>query len=514
MSVNICRAFTSLGLGCALSLAASAKAPNIVLILADDLDAAAAAEMPLVRQNITEVGTSFKQHFVSLSLCCPSRVTTLRGQFAHNTGVFTNGSADDTLPPTGGFQYVFANGLEASTVATWLSAAGYRTAMFGKYLNGYPQTAPAQYIPPGWSNWASPVSGDPYGEFDYTLNLNGVEVPHGHDDADYLTDVISRLAVDFIEAELDTPDTPFFLYVAPYAPHTPATPAPRHKHAFDGYKVPRGPAFDERDIDDKPHWLRNNYPDRLTETEIADMNELYRNRRESLLAVDEMVRDIVEALRVTGRLEDTYVFFASDNGYHQGQHRLLSGKDTAYEEDLLVPLVVRGPGVPHGEVLALTSNVDYASTFAAIAGIATDPDVDVDGRSLMPFLTGQEPPTWRKALLLEHKKGNPVQDRRVDKTLEPADPFDDGEQKNGIKPFNGLRLVQGRTTYVEYVANDDCEVYTAADPAQLENSCRKKVDQPILSGWLACLMALRGEPMRQAEMGPEFCPAPRETRPD
>jgi arylsulfatase A-like enzyme len=507
MSRNTCRAFASLGLGCALSIGASAKAPNIVFILADDLDAAAAARMPLVREKITDVGTSFDRHFVSLSLCCPSRVTTLRGQFAHNTGVFNNGAGDDDTAPAGGFEYVYTHGLEASTVATWLSAAGYRTAMFGKYLNGYPHLAPELYIPPGWTKWASPVDGDPYGEFNYTLNSNGVSVPYGDKDDEYLTDVISRKAVRFIEDALDTPDKPFFMYVAPYAPHIPATPAPRHKHAFDGLTVPHSGAFNEVDVTDKPHWVSKK-PEIIPRL-IRDMDHLYEHRRESLLAVDEMVRDIVDALDRTGQQTTTYVFFASDNGYHQGQHRLLSGKDTAYEEDLLVPLVVRGPGVPHANVSAITSNVDYASTFAEIAGIVADPDVDVDGRSLVPFLRGETPPTWRRALLLEHKTPNVVQDRRVDKTREPADPFDDDEPPNGIKPFFGLRLADGRT-YVEYTLNDDCEIYAADDVSQETNTCKKgRDDQPALSSWLACLKTLAGEDMRQAELAPGFCDPPR-----
>jgi arylsulfatase A-like enzyme len=494
--------FACLAIAWASSVAAvgaPARPPNIVFILADDLDAAAATKMPLVRQYITEAGTSFNRHFVSLSLCCPSRVTTLRGQFAHNTGVYTNGSGNPHKPPTGGFEYVYAHDLEASTVATWLKGAGYKTALYGKYLNGYPDTAPRLYIPPGWQDWSSPIAGDPYAEFDYVLNTNGKEERYGSAPEDYLTDVIAHKAVRFIQDAKDTPDKPFFLYLAPFAPHYPATPAPRHAGYFKGILAPRVPSFNEADVDDKPHWVRRK--PLLDQAQIGEIDHLYEHRRESLLAIDELVRDVVQTLAATGQLANTYVFFTSDNGYHQGQHRLESGKDTAYEEDLIVPLVVRGPGVALADVTAITANVDYASTFAEIAGVT--PKLDVDGRSLLPFLRGQTPASWRQVLLLEHSMLNAKQDRRYDRTREPSDPFDDSP--NGIKPFYGLRLADGRT-YVEYIENDDCEIYLPGDPYELKNTCTKgKGDQPALGAWLDCLKDLAGEDLRQAELGPGFC---------
>src|SRR5689334_7303711 len=90
----IARGLQAAVLGLALLGSAGAKAPNIVFILADDLDAAAAAQMSTVKKLITDEGTNFRHHYVSLSLCCPSRTTTLRGQFSHNTGIFKNDLPD------------------------------------------------------------------------------------------------------------------------------------------------------------------------------------------------------------------------------------------------------------------------------------------------------------------------------------------------------------------------------------------------------------------------------------
>lgn len=468
------------------------KPPNIVFILADDLDSAAAATMSQVKTLITDQGMDFPQHYVNISLCCPSRVSMLRGQFGHNTGIMHNSA------PAGGFQGTYSKGLENSTLATWLQAAGYRTALLGKYLNGYPDGAPSStYIPPGWSEWYVPIGGDPYGEYDYTLNENGSPVPYGHDEADYLTDVLASKASDFIRRSVTQyPDRPFFAFVSTYAPHFPATPAPRHADAFPDIRAPRPPSFNEPDVSDKPSWLRT--APLLTEAEIAEIDTRYRKRRQSLLAVDELVKGLVDTLQATGQLNDTYVVFTSDNGLHQGQHRLMAGKSTAFEEDIVVPLSIRGPGVPAGQrAEALTVNVDFAPTLADIAG-ATAPDW-VDGRSLMPFLRGQVPAQWRRAVLIAHDEvTGPLID--MPGIYEPPDPFD-------LSPmiwksdYAGLRTADGHT-YVEY-KNGEFELYNnAVDPWQLRNrySTAPAKLTARMASWLAALRNASGEALRQAEL--------------
>src|SRR5262249_33934038 len=151
----------------------------------------------------------------------------------------------------------------------------------------------------------------------------------------------------FIHESADKhPNKPFFLYVAPYSPHVPATPPQRYADKFPNAKAPRTPSFNELDVSDKPAWVRNK--PLLTDQQIADIDLLYRKRWQSMLAVEDLVQNVIDALRAVNRLDTTYIFFASDNGFHQGQHRLDSGKNTAFESDLAVPLVVRGPGVPEG----------------------------------------------------------------------------------------------------------------------------------------------------------------------
>nr|BAL58323.1 hypothetical conserved protein [Candidatus Acetothermum autotrophicum] len=118
--------------------------PNILFILTDDLDADLLEFMPNVKALLVAQGVTFSNFFVNVSLCCPSRANILRGQYAHNTQIFTN------LMPTGGFQKFYAVGHESSTVATWVQGAGYRTCYLGKYLNGYPAGASPTHVPPGY----------------------------------------------------------------------------------------------------------------------------------------------------------------------------------------------------------------------------------------------------------------------------------------------------------------------------------------------------------------------------
>lgn len=477
------------------------RRPNVVFVLTDDQDLPSLAFMPKVQALLVQQGMRLDEHFVSLSLCCPSRVTTLRGQYAHNTGVYGNN------PPEGGFEGTYTKGLERSTLATWLQGAGYRTAFFGKYLNGYPEGAPAGYYPPGWDEWYAGTTGTPYRGFDYDMNENGTTVHYGSADEDYLTDVIARQAEDFIRRTVAAdPNRPFLAYVAPFAPHAPATPAPRHAELFPDARAPRTASFNEADVSDKPAWVRALPP--LTADQIAEMDKLYRHKLQALQAVDELVERLVNTLQATGQLAHTYIVFTSDNGYHQGQHRMDSGKMTAYEEDLRVPFVVRGPGIAAGSrATRVTANVDHAPTLAALAG-ATAPSF-VDGRSLLPLWRGEAPAEWRQVLLLEHKPDkNDEAARRVSRFVatsgrEPPDPMDlvaAGGDGMDITSFSGLRTAAG-VTYIEYDTGEREYYDRAVDPAQLDNAyARTPTDQRArLADWLAALRSASGEALRQAE---------------
>ena len=333
--------------------------PNIVVVLTDDQDVRLGSMgfMPQVQAQLADEGMTFTNFYVPLPLCCPSRVTLLRGQYAHNHQVVSN------LPPTGGFQKAYETGVENATIATALRQYGYRTALVGKYLNGYPLPENPTYIPPGWDEWFSPTSNGAYGSYNYTVNDNGVIRSYGSTNADYITDVLAHEAVSFITRTVSTqPGTPFFLELAFYAPHTPANPAQRHTGLFPGLQAPRTPSFNEPDMRDKPSWLQT-LP-LLTDAEIASIDTLYRRQMQSLQAVDEAVAQLVLTLAQTGQLDNTYIIFTSDNGFHMGQHRLLPGKGMVYEEDIAVPFIVRGPGVPAGTTRACVCQLDRSCAHA------------------------------------------------------------------------------------------------------------------------------------------------------
>ncbi len=370
--------------------------PNVVLIVTDDLavrdlSPANLGHMPHIKNELIGRGASFENAFVTNPLCCPSRATTLRGQYTHNHQILTN------KPPLGGAERFRISGGDASTAATWLQEDGYRTAFFGKYLNGYGGT----YVPPGWDEWYG-ISGNFLGD---SLNENGAIIRY---DADryHLDDVLSDKASGYVErtAGADPPffttDRPFLMWIGTKAPHQPATPAPRDEDTLKGLPLPRPPNFDEEDVSDKPRWIRDNPP--LGADQIAYMEELHRKRLQSMMAVDDMIGDLFDSLRESNELDNTYVFFTSDHGFHLGQHRLEAGKWTPYEEDIRVPLVVRGPGVPEGRKLPhMVLNNDLAPTIADLAGV--DPPGFVDGRSLAPLLDATPTPEedWRQRFVVE-----------------------------------------------------------------------------------------------------------------
>jgi N-acetylglucosamine-6-sulfatase len=466
----------------------AAQSPNIILILTDDMRADDLPFMPQVQRWLVEPGMSFSRFFATTPLCCPSRSSIFRGQYAHNHGVLGN-TGDDA-----GYTTFFTAGREQSTVATWLHDAGCRTALFGKYLNGYAEFHDLTHVPPGWDRWAAGIDHSPYGEFDYRLNEDGRVVAYGHAPEDYLTDVLARKAVDFVSA---AGAPPLFLDVATYAPHSPSVPAPRYAADFATTETPRGPAFNEADVSDKPSWVRST--PLLRPPQIARIDAHRRDRLRTLAAVDDLVGVVCAALQRTGALDHTYVFFSSDNGVLEGEHRQAHGKNGPYEEAIRLPLAVRGPGVPAGTTNdALTATIDLAPTFADLSGAAAPSFVD--GRSLAPLLRGAKPDGWRQALLIEGFGGD--SDDSAPAAGEP------------VPPFAGVRTVDA--LYVEYDTGER-ELYNlAADPGETENLI-SEVDgmtAGAFAGRVARLRTAAGAASRALENAPLALSLPEASRTD
>jgi len=467
--------------------------PNILFVLTDDQDVGMERALPWTVANVRDLGIDFRNSFVPLSMCCPSRASILSGKYPHNHGVHTNVTAG-----WGGAPAFKLNGSEQQTIAVWLNQAGYATALFGKYMNQYPEYAPRQtvpynspaLIPPGWSEWYGaidtlPGGDNPYLQFRYGLIENGVEVRYGTQASDYLGDVLTRKAESFIAQSIRN-QKPFFAYVAYISPHGPTTPAPRHAGMFLGFPFLTGPAFNEADITDKPQWVKLN--PLLTPSAIQSIMALREKRHESLLSVDEGIQRLVGLLQQTGELSRTYVIFTSDNGWHMGEHQLPPTKGTAYEEDIRVPLWIRGPGILAGKVNNdLVVNIDLAPTFNELAGNVPQPSVD--GRSLMPLLTGATPPDWRKRFLIEHYAAVP------NFTPKPvADP--------GWFEYFAVRD-QGRI-FVQYSYGDQEYYDLALDPYQLTNTVATVAPLAVqdMSGRLPALKTCAGASCRTEESRP------------
>jgi arylsulfatase A-like enzyme len=418
---------------------------NIVMVLTDDLATNLVQYMPHV-QALEKQGTTFANYTVTDSLCCPSRSSIFSGRFPHDTGVYTNGGQD------GGFQTFKSRGEESSTFATDLQQAGYRTAMMGKYLNGYlPRD---KYVPPGWNEWD--VAGNGYPEFDYNLLENGQIKHYGKDPADYLTDVVGGKANSFITSSAKD-GKPFMVEVATFAPHAPYTPADQDKDKFPGLKAPRTAAYDVLPTDPPP-WLAGRKP--LTDAEQTAIDAAFRKRVQAVQAVDRMIGSLENTLDQAGVADHTVVVFTSDNGYHMGEHRLNPGKQTAFDTDIRVPLVMAGPGVAKGATVTQPAeNIDLRPTYDALAG-ATTPG-NVDGRSLVPLLAGHPPADWRTAALIEHH--GPDND--------PSDPDHPAPDSGNPTSYEAIRTVG--YTYVEYT--DGAKEYYdhKTDPDQLHNTVKQ-----------------------------------------
>ncbi len=325
--------------------------------------------------------------------------------------------------------------------------AGYHTGFMGKYLNGYqPRNKPA----PGWDEWD--VAGNGYPEYHYKLNENGRIHKYGRQPKDYLTDVLSNKASSFIDGSTSR-SKPFMLEVATFAPHGPSTPAPRDKNTFKGLKAPHAPSYGTRPAD-APAWLAAIPP--LTDKDKATIDRKFRLRVQSVQAVDDMVGRLQKQLRDKGLDKNTYFVFSSDNGFHLGDYNLRAGKQTAFDTDIKVPLMVTGPKVPAGRtVTQLTSSIDLAPTFERLGGSRVPPPCD--GTSMAQLWQGRTPKTWQQAVLIEHHGPDTTKN----------DPDKPGKASGNPPSYEAIRTADA--LYVRY-ANGQSEYYdTAHDPYELKN---------------------------------------------
>jgi N-acetylglucosamine-6-sulfatase len=357
----------------------SSRRPNIVFVLTDDQMPGTENRMTALQNNVEREGVTFSNTVSTYPLCCPGRAVIQRGQYPHNTRIFGNSSS------RGGWAKFRNLGEHRSTIATWLNASGYQTGLFGKYMNNYRD----RLIPPGWDRW---YAWNGVKEGWTSVNDQRHVEPLDRHNADVL---VAKEAKAFLDARL-TKRAPVFAFVNFGAMHNPYYYSQVDDKKFRGVGVPRSPTFNEEDVSDKNERIRR--LSRLSRGQISDLNSQYRRGLRSLERVDRFIADASDILRRHHEMDNTYFVFYTDNGAHFGQHRLRHGKLQPYEEDINFPLIVRGPGIPHGAVIKdLVGNHDIAPTLADM-GNASTPSF-VDGRSVLPLANGSAT-TWPRTAIL------------------------------------------------------------------------------------------------------------------
>ncbi|MDH7601324.1 MAG: sulfatase [Armatimonadota bacterium] len=354
----------------------SPSRPNFVFILTDDqrFDAMSCAGHPFLKtpniDRIAREGALFKNAFVTISLCSPSRACFLTGRYAHSHGI-----KDNRTPMS-------------DDVTTWprlLQKAGYDTAFIGKWHMDS-QEGPR----PGFNRWVSFKGQGSY--TDPVINVDGVTSKH----TGYMTDILTDYAVSWLKKPRKEP---FCLYLCHKAVHGPFTPADRHAHIFDHIK-PQWPVSSQEDLTGKPDWFVKRQQMRRGKQTDEEFAEFVRRYYATVVGIDESVGKVLAALDELGVTDNTVIAFAGDNGFFIGEHGMLD-KRAAYEESIRIPFVMRYPKLikPGTTIEQMVLNIDLCPTMLDIAGVQIPGDVH--GRSLRPVLTGGAK-DWREDFLYEY----------------------------------------------------------------------------------------------------------------
>ncbi len=366
--------------------------PNIVVILTDDqrFDALGVVQrelgdsgrFPWFRDatpnldRLADEGLRFRNAFVVSSVCSPSRAAFLTGRYNHENGVANN---QTHLPPN------------STTYATVLRGWGYRTGFFGKWHLG------GQVARPGFEHHASFINNGDY--VNEVFLVDGVRTPT----TGWADDVTTSYAIDFIRAG---GERPFLAVVGLKAPHGPYNLAPPGTDdMFARVDLQPSVRYQTPSMASYPPWRTDEENGRAQFSERT-----LRNYSRMVANADANIGRVLDTLDAMGVADDTVVVVAGDNGWFWSEHgipRSDFNKRAAYEESMRVPFLARYPRIGLAGAVSDASvlNIDLAPTLIELAGLPVPSEMQ--GRSWVRLLEGDDTAAWRDAFLYEYFFNDP-----------------------------------------------------------------------------------------------------------